>query len=562
LAVTSESVLLGNTKQISPVIEVQGRDTPFERINLNFVGSDDALGLTFFELERPAPCFPVAFRTKILIPTVTGLKNKTATDLYIVKFDQDDINLAVEHQKIIDLHNTIENLSNRAWNAELPRYIYRIEGSLEPGAPILTKAGNDRDALTGITGKLRSSEGKSGEGLPTTRSFGVPISEILGKLPEGAPLNPLPAPRAITNIRLSGYKSIRDLNLRIDRINVLIGANGAGKSNLLSWFHLLRRFSMGEAELAIEQEGGPQTILHSAEAIEKSIHFGLEFEADETYIGTLMPTADGRLIFSDEYFVADMESISATERKSESSLLAGKGYLHTTTPGMDISTNPDPVATLKLLNATFEKFRVYHLNNTGTDAPIRQKSVSNDNLAMRDHGENLGAMLARFDRWHRDRLPLLEHTISRVVPGFQKFLFRRDKGERQVVEFFQRGNERPFSLWQLSDGALRFVALATILLEPELTGTLIIDEPELGLHPNALGLLAGLIRSASSRAQIIVATQSPTFLNHFSPENIIVVEQRDGQSLYRRLDTDALTSWLEDYSLSDLWDMNVLDTST
>ena len=127
------------------------------------------------------------------------------------------------------------------------------------------------------------------------------------------------------------------------------------------------------------------------------------------------------------------------------------------------------------------------------------------------------------------------------------------------LEWRQKGSSYPFQPWQLSDGTIRFICLATALLQPEPPSTIVIDEPELGLHPFALEVLAGLFHEASERTQLIVSTQSATLLNHFEPEEVIVVDRKDGASDFRRLDKAALCEWTKDFALGELWQKNVID---
>jgi predicted ATPase len=112
--------------------------------------------------------------------------------------------------------------------------------------------------------------------------------------------------------------------------------------------------------------------------------------------------------------------------------------------------------------------------------------------------------------------------------------------------------------YHFSDGTIRFICLTTALLQPNLPSTVIIDEPELGLHPYAIEILAELINAASQKTQVIISTQSPALVDYFEPEDIIVVNRENGASTFRRLDADRLSSWLEDYSLGELWRKNVI----
>lgn len=111
-----------------------------------------------------------------------------------------------------------------------------------------------------------------------------------------------------------------------------------------------------------------------------------------------------------------------------------------------------------------------------------------------------------------------------------------------------------FNAYQLSDGTLRFICLATLLLQPNLPQTIIIDEPELGLHPVAVNKLAALIKKASAKTQIIISTQSVNLVDNFGPQDIIVVDRKDNATVFNRLDAESLDVWLKDYSLGEIWE--------
>jgi predicted ATPase len=148
-----------------------------------------------------------------------------------------------------------------------------------------------------------------------------------------------------------------------------------------------------------------------------------------------------------------------------------------------------------------------------------------------------------------------------VAPFLRDFKLRPKKSNGDEIielEWEQTDSDYPFHASQLSDGTLRFIALATALLQPKPPATVLIDEPELGLHPQALEVLANLILQAQSRTQLIVSTQSAPLLNAFEPEQIVVIDREEGASRFRRLKADDLAAWLaEDYTLGDLWQKNV-----
>ena len=148
-------------------------------------------------------------------------------------------------------------------------------------------------------------------------------------------------------------------------------------------------------------------------------------------------------------------------------------------------------------------------------------------------------------------------------PFFDDFILEPNKDENIRLNWRQKGlKDYPMRPSQLSDGSIRFICLATALLQPNPPSTIIIDEPELGLHPEAIGVLAELIKLAATRTQVIVATQSPLLLDQFAIDDIIVARRKDGASTFERLKQEDYEHWLEDYSVGELWTKNVIEGGT
>jgi predicted ATPase len=204
----------------------------------------------------------------------------------------------------------------------------------------------------------------------------------------------------------------------------------------------------------------------------------------------------------------------------------------------------------------------YHFHDTSENASLKQRHAINDNLYLRDDASNLAAYLYFLSKKYPKNFIRIVKTIQLVAPFFGEFLLRPhiDNEDYIELEWFEKGEDIPFKIDVLSDGTLRFICLATLFLQPvELQpAIIIIDEPELGLHPYALSILAGLIKSASQDRQIIVSTQSVELLNHFSASDVIVAEKHDGCTKLKRLNENDLNIWLEDYSLGELWCKNIL----
>lgn len=348
----------------------------------------------------------------------------------------------------------------------------------------------------------------------------------------------------LDRIKIEGYKSIKRLDLELQPINLLIGANGSGKSNFISFFRLVQNM-IGQRLKNYTMVQSADTLLHYGRKHTQFIKGEFEYNLN-TYKFSLQAREDESL------FIAE-----------ESSIFKGNHKTYTNQEESAVATSDFPRNVY--LRKYFEKSRVYHFHDTGSTSPLRRREVDlYDNHMLASDGGNLAAYLYWLNHNHPKILSLIENTLRSVMPIFDKFVFpqnsssRRDKigiwWSNKVVQ------DTLFSVKDFSDGSLRFLALATLFLQPTLPEVIIIDEPELGLHPRAISLLAGLIKSASSRGtQVIASTQSVSLIDHFEPSDILTVDMRDGASTFKRLSKDSLAKWLEDYSLGDLWESSVLE---
>jgi predicted ATPase len=204
--------------------------------------------------------------------------------------------------------------------------------------------------------------------------------------------------------------------------------------------------------------------------------------------------------------------------------------------------------------------KFYHFHDTSDLAAVKRPCSKRDYEYLRPDASNLAGFLLLLKKKHEKQYQRICETIQLAAPFFDEFrlLDEEDKDET-LLEWRQKGTDYPFHPSQISDGTLRFICLATALLQPNPPSTIIVDEPELGLHPLALALLAELIKKSSFKTQVIVATQSASLISHFDPKDIIVVERKNGESVFRRLPQEKLKQWIDDYSLGELWEMNLLE---
>lgn len=362
--------------------------------------------------------------------------------------------------------------------------------------------------------------------------------------------------RQIDKITLKGFKSIQALeNFELSSLNVLIGANGSGKSNFVSFFGLLREMVEGRLEKAVNLAGRADALLYLGPKVTTEIRCRLDFGSNG-YRFNLERTNDGRLIFGDEGIIWDASD--------------GPGYPVNRSIGSGHSESKlkdqiEPENRNKAISeyvySAMSRWVVYHVHDTSGTSAMRGECTVRDYDRLRSDGANLAAFLLNMLNEEKDCYDLIRDTIRLIAPFFDDFLLRpRKRGGDEFVEleWKQKGSDFPFHPTQLSDGTMRFIALSTALLQPNPPATIIIDEPELGLHPYAISMLADLIKSASERVQVIISTQSPTLLDYFLPEEIVVVNRKQGGSVFERLDADALNEWMEDYSVGELWQKNVV----
>ena len=368
----------------------------------------------------------------------------------------------------------------------------------------------------------------------------------------------------LTHIKLKGFKSIKELDLRLGSINVLIGSNGAGKSNFISFFRMLNELIEGHLQLFVRRSGGANATLHHGTKVTNSIDAGLYFGRNGYEI-QLTPTEDDRLVFREEilYFTKTGSKIPHRER-------LGRGHKEALAPENDEESG---YRVVDYVVPALRSWKVYHFHDTSSTARIKRTGDLHDNDRLEPDAGNLAAFLYSLQERHSRNYELIRGAVRRIFPRFRDFALRPSplNPEKIRLEWQEHGSDYRFGPHQLSDGTLRFIGLATLLLQPDLPSTILIDEPELGMHPRALTVLAGLVRSASSRTQLILTTQSVSFLDEFEPEDIITVERRGstalsvgdlrdglGESVFRKHDGESLGEWLDAYSLGELWEMNVL----
>lgn len=352
----------------------------------------------------------------------------------------------------------------------------------------------------------------------------------------------------VRSLSITGYKSIRVLeDFKLNDLNVLIGANGAGKSNFISLFRLLNEMYEERFQLFVQTQGGPDAMLHFGRKTTDRIHAEFYF-ANNGYKFDLVPTNDNRLIFEQE-----QSWFGGVYYATSSAAILGRGHDESKLKSAKDNYSP-------YVRSSVSSWRVYHFHDTSERAKVKQLHPVNDNLRLKPDAANLAAYLRMLREKHGADYERIVSTIRLVAPFFDDFV-HRDDVENVELEWKQKGNsDTPFKAHMLSDGTLRFICLTTLLLQPIalLPDTILIDEPELGLHPYAITVLADIFKQVAEQRQLIVSTQSVELVNELTPDDVIVVDHENGASTFRRYTQEEMAGWLEQYGLGELWKRNVL----
>jgi predicted ATPase len=362
----------------------------------------------------------------------------------------------------------------------------------------------------------------------------------------------------LKQLHLKGFRSIGGQSVSLTDANVLIGPNGSGKSNLIGFLRMIRFMLASEQGLPIyvAQAGGASAILHDGPKITPQIEAHLEIETGQglnEYRFRLGHAADDTLIFLEEQFRFSPAKIIGRNTKWTD---LGAGHR---TPQLLKSKQDNLNRTQSTILHLLRGLSVFQFHDTSDHARIKQKSsMDNDRYLQGDAG-NIAVFLYRLRKKNPKYYSRIIETVRQVAPFFDDFVLELDYGS-VLLRWREIGSDIILGPNQASDGSLRAISLIALLLQPpdSMPSMIVVDEPELGLHPFAVRIVAGLFRSVSLSRQCIVATQSPQFLDEFNASEIIVAERPGRASQFRRFSESELERWLSDYSLSELWDMNIL----
>jgi predicted ATPase len=356
----------------------------------------------------------------------------------------------------------------------------------------------------------------------------------------------------LDSITVKGFKSIAGIEkLALRPINLVVGPNGSGKSNFIGVFAFLHALREGRLQDYVGKAGGADAILHFGSKVTEAIEINVSFEKgvnqysvrlEANDLGELFPRRESVRFWNKRDYPTPYENDLPRRGKEP-----GISDAHLTGMG-------------KWVRDRLGRWRLYHFHDTSSTSPMRKAADINDNRHFRPDGSNLPAFLHYLQKKKPESYGLIRGAVQCVTPFFDDFHLEATKlnPEKIRLEWRHKNSDKYFDASSLSDGTLRFIALATLFLQPETyrPSVILVDEPELGLHPYAIVMLASLIKMAAAKTQVVVSTQSPLLLDHFTPEDVLVADRVDSGTTLARLDSERLGSWLEDYSLGQLWEKN------
>lgn len=344
-------------------------------------------------------------------------------------------------------------------------------------------------------------------------------------------------------IQIQNYKSIKDLEFELQPINILIGPNGAGKSNFLSFFEFLNHLYQQKLKEYIALKGGVEKIIYGGIKMRRELSFYINFNDKNGYSCRLKIDNNRNFTFKEEvaWYYQDDWILNNWHKEA--------------------IIKTDPKFRSKYIRDHLKNFKKYHFHDTSSTSAFSDTwHIENDPYFLYNNGGNIAALLYKI----REKKPRIYQrivfTIQSIAPYFSDFFLEPNQAGYIRLQWTHKHNETIYGANDFSDGTMRFIALTVLFMQPNVPETIIIDEPELGLHPTAVTKLSGMIKSvATEKKQVIIATQSADFINHFDPENIVTVTQEKGESKFERLNKEKLSIWLEDYSVGDLWQQNMIN---
>lgn len=359
----------------------------------------------------------------------------------------------------------------------------------------------------------------------------------------------------IKAVRVKGFRSLADIKLDdVRQATVLIGANGSGKSNFIRFFEMLSwMLKAHRLDEFVQRHGGASDQLFGGVKHTSRIDASLTMDTDigrNEYCFALAHAHPDRFIFTEEKF-----RFSDFHKKTIAPWIPlGSGHAEA-----KIIEQRSADTTAKVIVWLLNNCAVYQFHDTSDSSNFKKKWEAEDNNYLKSHGGNLAAVLHRLEQEDSKRFDLICRQINRILPVFDRFQIEESYG-KVSLRWKAKDTSQTFGAHVTSDGSLRFFALVTLLNLPSemLSNVILLDEPELGLHPAAVNLIASMVKSLAEERQVIVATQSPLFVDSFDLEDILVLELQDGRSHFHKLEPEKYQKWLDSFTIGELWQKNLL----
>jgi len=363
----------------------------------------------------------------------------------------------------------------------------------------------------------------------------------------------------IKSLSLSGFKTIKELQaLEFEKINIFIGANGSGKSNIVSFFEMIGFMMIDAFGNYVSNNGFASSMLYHGQKVTRDIEADIKFHSstgESDYRFRVSHTVGDNFLFMEEKIVHHKKG----ETTPYEFPLSNAGYRETKLKELYHSNQ-----TVKYIKNLLSHIRVFHFHDTSKTAYIHQARPLESNSGLMSDGGNLAPFLYRLKDEQPKYYDRILSFVQMVAPFFSDFILE-PYGSSIQLKFKEVNSDLELGSFRLSDGTIRFICLATLLLQPKrsLPKIIIIDEPELGLHPVAIDILSEMIYIASRNSQIFLTTQSERLINSFEPKNIIVIDRKKDEnrrfySSFKKLDEESLSEWLAEYKISDIWNSNII----
>ena len=368
-------------------------------------------------------------------------------------------------------------------------------------------------------------------------------------------------PARIESVRIRGFRSLKNVELHnLSGATVLIGANGSGKSNFIRFFDMLswmlKSRRLGEF---IELQGGADDQLYRGNRATPRMEAEIQLRTGmgrNDYGFCLVYSSPDRFFFSEERFRFNRHDLPGEATWEYQDSGHREAMIVEAAQSAISGVNP---TTASVIVRLLRSCTTYQFHDTSAGSNIKKTWDAEDGYRLRSDGGNLASVLLRLEQRDIRRYDLICRHIGRILPVFDRFTLEAHYGRVQL-RWKAKGMDRTFGAHLTSDGSLRFFALVTLLnLPPEMMpDVILLDEPELGLHPAAISLIGDMIRSVSEERQVIVATQSPLLVDCFDLDEIVVLELQDDETIFRRLDPDEYRRWLDEFTTGELWQQDLL----